>query len=509
MATSLSNRSTVAAIVKETTEGTPVSPSSASDDYIALQDGFSMSPSFNTLENNELTGSIASAKPILGLEEPSASLDHYLKHSGTEGTEPNFGLLFEAFFGLVETNATEYNTVGGSTAGDSTTRATVVVDAGEGATFSRGEGMLIKDGTNGYNIRCVQSVSTDTLSTNFNLANAPALGVDLGKAIFYSPANENHPTFTTWYYRSNSGAIEMMAGSRVTSMTMSATAGELLNMSFDIEGIEYFWDPIEITSSDIYLDFTDDQGTVAAIITADFYKDPHELATALTTAMNALTTETMLVEYSDSTGKFTVSTSTSAVLSLLWNTGTNTANTVGDKIGFTVASDDTGVTTYTSDSAIDLSAPQTPVYDSTDPNASKNHEIMIGDFDDYVCLDVETITATGTDTKADLLSICAASGKSGSLITERAFTVDFTLRLTQYEADFFKRFRNNDNTQFQYTFGEKSAGNWDAGKAGCLYIPTATISSYEVVDEESILKLNMTLTSYVSGGLGEVYLNFL
>ena len=125
----LQNRKTVMAIVKEVTENTPVQPSSATDDYIALQDGFSMEPAFTELTNEELTGSIGQAKSILGFEEPSASISHYMKHSGVEGQEPNFGLLIEALLGGVEVEATEYDTVGGSTAGTSTARATIVYNS--------------------------------------------------------------------------------------------------------------------------------------------------------------------------------------------------------------------------------------------------------------------------------------------------------------------------------------------------------------------------------------------
>ena len=97
----LQTRNSALAVMKEVTEGTPVAPS-ASSDYVALQDDFSMSPSFNVLANAELKASIGTAKPILGSENPTASFSHYLRSSGVEGQAPNFGTMLEAAYGGVK-----------------------------------------------------------------------------------------------------------------------------------------------------------------------------------------------------------------------------------------------------------------------------------------------------------------------------------------------------------------------------------------------------------------------
>jgi len=507
--TALNNRSSVCAIVEEVTEGTPVSPTSATDDYIALQDGFSITPAFEELTNDRLINSLAQAKSILGLESPTSTISHYWVASGTAGTESNHGLFIESFLGGKTVNGTEYDTVGGSTAGDASTRATIVVDAGEGAQFrDLGHGLLIKDGVNGFRVRNTQSISTDTLSLNFNLPAAPASGVNLGQAVLFYPTTEGHPTFTTWVYRSNGGAVEMMSGSRVSTMTMTADAGQLINCEYALAGIEYYFNPIEITSSDIYLDFTSDNGTFAAQVTAQMYKDPVDLANALATAMESVdSAESYEVTYSSSTGKYTIASSTSALLSLLWNTGTNTANTIGDKLGFDIAADDTGATSYEADNVIDITAPQTPSYDSTDPNVGKANEVTFGDFDDYVCFNASNVTMNGTNTVSNLLSLCATSGREGTLITARATTFDVTARLTQYDADKFFKFRTNANVQFMYNNGEKSGGNWTAGTVKNIYAPFTTITSYEVVDTDGVLELQMTLSTYTPNGEEELFVN--
>lgn len=491
------------AIVTEVTEGTPVSPTAATQ-YIALQDGYSMAPSFDVLENAELTGSIGKAKPVLGLENPTVELNHYIRHSGVEGQEPNFGKLIEGVLGDKSVNATEYDTVSGSTAGTSSVAAVVKVDAGEGVNFERGEALLIKDATNGYKIRNVLSVATDDLTLNFNLGNAPAAAVNLGKAVLYKPGS-SYPTFSVWDYRGNGAATQLMAGSRVLSMGIEANAGEFVNGSFSLEGLSYNFNPIEITSSSRYIDFNDGGVNVATVATG-FY-DPISLAAALQTAMDAASADTITVTYSDSTGKFTIATS-GATLSLLWNTGANTANTIGAKIGFNTAADDTAALTYTSDNAQTLSSPQTPGFDVADPLVAKAGEVMLGDFADTTGFCPSTVSVEVSGEKTDVLCVAASSGKKESVITGREVTVSLSADITQYDVDKFYRFKNNQTTAFMYNFGEKVGGNWVAGKCGNIYIPTCTITEFEVADDGGLVTLSMTLTAFVESAKGEFYINF-
>lgn len=492
----------------ESTEGTPIVPT-ASTDFTALQEDADMSPAFETLENAELKSSLGPAKSIQGVENPTFSFSHYLRHSGTEAQAADFNELLKGAFGNETVNATEYDTVVGST-------TTVInVDTGEGVNYERGQGLLIKDGTNGYSIRNVDSVSGDTLPISFALSTAPGTGVNLGKAVLYSPADSNHQSLSIWHYLGNGGATQMMAGAKVTEFSYTADAGQLVNASYSLEGLQYFFNPIEITSSDIYIDFTDDAGTFAATITAKVYKDPYQLAEAIQNAMNDASTETYTVTYdgedpdSADAGKYTIATSTSSLLSLLWSTGANTANTVGDKIGFSVAADDTGALTYTSDSAISFSAPATPAFDTADPIVAKNNEVLLGNQDDNFCFKANSITATLSNTRSVIEDICAETGRSGSIFNERTVTVSVSALLEKYEADKFRKFRENESTKFCHNFGQKdSSGNWQAGKCVNFYVPTAVITSFDLGDNDGLVSLEMELTAFVDdSGNGEVYLN--
>ena len=496
----IQTRSSALAVKEETTEGTPKLPSAATD-YLALTSAFSMTPAFETLSNDELKASIGASKPILGLESPAASYDAYVRHSGVEGTAPNYGkTLLKAAFGSETVAGTEYDVV-------SATTSAITVDSGEGANFARGQALLIKDPTNGYRIRAIDSVAGDVLSLGFQVPTAPGASVNLGKSISYAPANTGHPTLTVAHYLGNGGAVQLMSGARVTDMSVSIDAGQLISASYSLEGIEYYFNPIEITSSNNRIDFNDGGGEEQASITAKVYKDPKELADAIATAMNGLTTDTITVTYSNSTGKFTIA-SDGSTLSLLFATGTNTANTIATKIGFAVA-DQTAALTYTSANALTLSSPQTPSYDSASPLAAKNNEVMIGSASDYACFGASSLSFSLSTPKTDILSLCAVSGKSGSIINERAVSVEVSALLNQYDASKFSSFRENEEIKFQYSFGEKSGGNWVEGKSGMIYMPTATISSFEVVDQDGLVALNMTLTGFVnSSGQGEAYLAF-
>lgn len=499
------NRASVLAVVKEVTAGTPVAPTLGTQ-YIALQEGFEFSPGFDQLENAEIKASIGVAKTIQGLERPTASFDHYLRHSGVEGQAPNFGPLIEAVLGTVTSNAVERLTAAGST-------VSVVNLAAGGGDFARGKAVLIKDGTNGYSIRPVDSVLVNALTLGFDLSAAPAAGIGAGKCVNYAPANSGHPTLSLWLYRGNGGAIEMESGCRAESMSIAVAAGELINASFAFQGTKYHYDVINITATDIYLDFTDDDGTFAAQVQADFYRDPHDLAQTIQDAMNATaSTETYTVVYQDSDGKFKI-TSTSTLLSLLWNTGANTANSIGDKIGFSLASDDTlagGAVGYTSDTAISLVNAITPAYDSADPQAAKSNEVFIGDSTDIACFCASTLDITVTNEIQDVECICAVSGIKDKIFNSRTVEAAIVGILEAYDADKFHKFANNTDVKFLFNFGSKSGGNWVAGKCCSIYMPSATVSAHQLGDNNGLVTMEITVRAYVDNtGAGEFYINFL
>jgi len=498
-------RNSVLAIMEEVDEGTPVKPTVPTD-FVALQDGADMAANIEPLENAELKASLGKSKAILGLESPTFTMSHYLRHSGVEGQAPDYNLFLKAAFGNEVIEAAEFNTIVGSTV------SAVNVDAGEGPEYERGQALLVKDPVNGYSIRPIKSVAGDVLTPGFNLPVAPGIGVDLGKSVTYTPANADHITLSIWHYLSNAGAIELMAGSRVTELGIEFAAGQLINMSMSCEGIQYYWNPIVIDATNKFMDFDDGGGEENVFVAEKTYKDPTDLAAALQTAMDGATADNITVVYDSDTGKF-VTTSDGGTFELLWKTGVkgsdNTDTHIGTLLGFDDAADDTGALTYTSDTAQDWSAPATPSTDDSDPLAAKNNSALIGDADDNTCFEASTVSVAMGTPKTDINSVCAETGKSGSVITERTNTVTITALLERHESERFRKFRQNEETSFMYAFGPKVGGNWVAGKSGCLYLPTCTITSYDAVDQDGLLAVTIILTAFVNAdNEGEVYLSF-
>lgn len=503
-------KSTVVAIVAESTAGTPVDPSGATD-FLTIQPDFKMTPSFNVLSNAEIRASIGETKPIQGLEVPQGSMSHYLKHSGVEGQSPEYDLLLKSAFGNQTTNATERTLTSSSTISD------IKLGAG-GSDFQRGFAVLLKDSVNGYQIRPILSVSTNDLTPAFNLVGAPASGVKAGKCVNFSPANTGHPSLTIHAYDGNGQDYQAMAGAKVSKFSFTATAGDLINANFTFTGTTYYFDPITITASTKFIDFYDGSTDFHASVTPGKYRDPHDLADALQTAMNgAGVTDAYTVVYQDAdfnnggthSGMYKL-TSNGSTFTIKWNTGTNTANSIAAKLGFSTAADSSSALFYYSTTALSWAAGFTPTLDAADPLAAKNNEVMLGDAVDYTCFCAQSIQFSLDDTVTDIKCICAASGIDSKLTTGRKVTVQLSALLNKNDAQKFKRYRTNATLQFAYNFGTKSGGNWVAGTCGCLFMPTAVISSMEITDLDTLVGLNLTLTAYVdSSGNGEVYLNFL
>lgn len=498
-------RKTRMAVVEEVSG--PKAPTAGSD-YLAVQDGLSLTPGFESLESAELKAGIGASKTIVGLEQPEGSISHYVYHSGTKGIEPEMHLLIKGAFGDAIIAAAEY-TVVSATAGNATTPATITVGAGLGVNFQRGQAVVVKL-TDGWVIRNIDLVTGDVLDLSFNLSGVVGVaGTGLGKALLYKPhAQDTLPDLSVWDYRGNGACVQLMSGAKVSEMSMTAEAGQLVNASFSFAGKEFFFNPIEITATSNAIDFTDDGGAVSATLASPkFFKDPHDaaaaLALAMTTASAGSGNQTVSVAYSDTDGKFTVS-ATGLVFDIDWAT---TVNTLGAKFGFTA--DDSGSTSYVSDSAIGIESPQTPALDGSDPLVAKSNSVLFGDFFDNVCFPAKSISFTIANEVVDVTEICSDSGVAEQLISARGATIELSATLDKYRAIDFKRYRANDKVKFGYSFGPKSGGSFVEGKSGVLYVPKASISAFEVADSDGYVVVNMTLTAFTESGEAEVFFNFL
>jgi len=513
--TAYATKTSVMAVRAEASDSTLLEPN-AGGLFLPIREGFSFQGAFDTVESDELVGSLAGGASFTTKETPAGSMPLYFKHSGTAGTAPSFETLLKSALGTQSDAGAEYDTVNSSSAGTASARAVINVGGGEGASYEVGEALLIKDGANGYNIRNIYSIATDALTLNKNLGSAPSSGIDLGQANFFHPATSGHPTYSAWHYQNktlaNNAFTQAMAGCRTTNTTITIQANGLAEIAFDFEGTKFYYNPIEITSSNKYIDITDDGGTIEVTLTEGWYKTPKALATHITTKATAASVgsgnDTITCTFSSTTGKFTLA-SNGSTFSLLWQSGSNTANSVGATLGFTVSANDTGSTSYVADSAITYGTSQTPAFDDIDPFVCKWQELLIGDYTRTDCRKATNITLTIATPKQDVESLCAESGVSESVTLERTTTFSATLHMTKHEVDEMDDFFNNTLTEVQFNGGVKdSSGNWVAGKCVNFWLPLVNITANVVDQQDGLYVVNVEGRARANSTFEDVYINF-
>ena len=487
-------RTTRMALVEETVEGTLVYPSSGAN-FIPIETGFSMDYERESIENEELSGSLGKKKTVPGLPTAKASFSLYPKGSGVEGQAPSSGVnvLLKALWGAQSTASVEYDTIAGSTV------TAINVGVGEGATFSIGEGLLVKHSAFAWELAVIKGITGDVLTPLFALNNAPATGTNLGKAIHYTTAESGHKTLSVHGYWGNGQAYVAEPGCRPISMVASGDAAGFLNAQFELEGLDQFYDPILIAATDIKLDFTDDDGTTVATIVAGTYRSPKALADTLTAACQAVTTQTMVIEWIESSGKFKIY-STGTLLSLLWNTGANAANTVGDKLGFLVAADDTGtgaVTGYTADTEKDWSAPYTPAFDDNDPIILRNSKLMVGTQLQNECVGASNVSYELTMDKIDKLSLCSVNGKSGVALDTRSINLSCEVLVEEHKVRWYEALQDATGIGFQLNTGPKSGTNFLVGKSMILHAKDCTVTVHNLGEKDGLVNLALELVAFV------------
>lgn len=494
------HRASIQAFTREVTAGIYVTPAAATD-FVATRPGGAIAYEPEALESDEILNDIGASKAFVGKEIVSGSHPAYLRHSGVEGQEPQLGLLYESIMGTKQVATVEYDTVAGSTT------KIIKVDVGEGANFVEGQALLIKDGTNGYSIRNINSISGDDLTLNFDLDTAPGTGVTLGLAVTYIPAAQGHPTISQTKYLGNGFGKEISAGNTVTECAITTNANGFGEVEFSLEGTKYYFNPIIISATNKFLDFTDDAGTRAASVPEGIYKTPIELAEALQAALEDASLETMSVTYDNDAGKFTIA-SGSLVFSLLWNTGANTANTIGEELGFDVSADDTGAVTYTADNELSYAAAFTPSYDSADAIVIKGAELMIGSQAENACICAQEVAVTISKEVEDVDCICEESGIKEKIPVGRSAEMVVTATMKKHDVSLLDALLKNSGISAMLNAGPKTGGNWLAGRCFNVYMQTCTVGKYSTTGD-SFIQVEITLKGYVSSSTKDIFLNFL
>jgi hypothetical protein len=488
-------RATIFAVKEETTAGEYLKPDSGTQ-FVPLRPGNTLNFTAEQLDSDELLNDIGSAKSFVGKESSEGSHSAYLRHSGVEGQEPQLGVMFESIMGSKVVNGVSYTSQVGSDQ--------EIVVVADGTLFYPGQALLIKNGA-GYQIRNIKEIDGNDLYLNFFASNS-ADGLNLGRAITYVPAPQGHPTFSATKYIGNGHAVEATAGNTVTELSVTADANGFGEVEFSYQGTRYFFNPIEITSSNKFLDFTDDYGTWAVSVAEKTYKTPIDLADSLKAAMDAASpNEDHFVVYSNSTGKFTISSS--IFLSLHWNTGTNAANSIGETLGFSVVADDTGSLTYTSDDAQTYDSAIAPAYDSADAIIIKGAELFIGTELDNICVCAQSVSLTVSKEVQDVDCICEETGVKEKIATSRSVEMSVTAVLNKYDASLLDALLKNSGIAAMLNAGPKVGGNWAPGKCFNAYVQNCTVASYTTTGD-SFVQAEITLKGFVTADSKDLYINF-
>jgi hypothetical protein len=490
-------RATVFAVKEEATEGV-YAPPSAGSDFIPLRPGNTLNFEPELLESDELLNDIGASKSSIGKEAVSGSHSAYLKHSGVEGQAPEASIFYESLFGSKVVNALGTTSTSGSTVS--------LLEINDLGTYVQGQAVLIKDAANGYSIRNVSEVTGGgDLVLNFNLPSVPTIGTELGLSVLYSPVAQGHPSFSTSKYLGNGHAIEVAAGNQSSEMSITADANGFGEVEFSYSGTKYYFNPVTITSSNKWIDITDDNGTIAVSIPEKIYKSAIELSSALEAAINAASLDSFTVVYSNVTGKFTITGS--LFLSLLWSSGVHAASSIGQTIGFDISADDTGSLTYTSDNAQLLTAAYTPSYDSAENIIIKGAQLFIGGQSDNICICAQSVSITVSKELEDEDCICEDTGVSSKIPTSRSVEMGVTATLNKYDAALLDALIQNKSVSAMFNAGPKAGGNFIPGKCFNFYMQTATVSAYTTTGD-SFIQAEFTLKGYVTTSTKDGYLNF-
>jgi hypothetical protein len=490
-------RASLLAIKKEATKGQLVEIDNGTQ-FIPLRPGFTLERSVDELANEELRSGIGEVRSVQGKETVSGEIQAYLKHSGVEGQAPETAILWESALGQKRENPVQYATVAGSTP--------KVVNVADGANHYVGQALMFKDAVNGFSIRNVDSIDTNALTLNFPLPTAPAAAVNLGRAVTFIPLPDGFPSFSAWHYVGNGHAKVVNSGNEALDVTVELSANEFAGASFSFEGQNYRLNPIIVGPSNKFIDFEDDQGVSVVQIAERVYNNPAELADALQTAFAGATTETVTVNYGNETGKFTISTSTSALLELLWDSGANSANSIGATLGFDVSADSDGATSYESDNAQDLAASITPIYDSSDPLVAKDVEFYIGDDENMMCRCATSATISISKASEDVDCICEETGTKGKIATQRTVEVTAEIILDKHDVSLFKALKDSSQLKLMLNIGEKLGGNYNPGTCFNFFLPNAGVTAFSTAGDNFVVA-NVTVKGFVDGN-DQCYVNF-
>lgn len=219
----------------ETTEGVDASPVAGTDAVLVENPQISFNP--NTVQTNEVTGSLDGRGPITGGMTVQLTFDVLLKGSGAASTAPEWGKLLKAC-GWAETiTSTAVPVAAEAATAGTTTSLTLGAGASGTAQTYRGMPLLLTGNPAAGATSFVADYTAGkvaTLTDQFGTALSTGTSYQVPVNVLYKPASTGIPSLTFYFYQD--GVLYKVAGCRGNA-TAKLQSGNIGRISFTFTGM--------------------------------------------------------------------------------------------------------------------------------------------------------------------------------------------------------------------------------------------------------------------------------
>lgn len=221
---------TKVAVMKETTEGEYVAPSSGSDFVQAMADGLEMSPSRELLERNVLGTGLGKINPRLGLKSVTGSIPVYMRAGSTATAATESDYLLESLMGSKRSSASIIS---------GTAHTASVIKVASTTNLKVGDTVVVKAAGAYHKSPIASLVANTSITLLIPCDVAPSDAVVIEAFTTYVPANTGHPALSISKYIEDA-ILEQATGCKVKSMSLdSFTTGQIASMKFTFEGLNF------------------------------------------------------------------------------------------------------------------------------------------------------------------------------------------------------------------------------------------------------------------------------
>jgi hypothetical protein len=224
-------------LTAESTEGTVVTPTSATDALEILEDGYAVNYSRESIETKTIDSNRESGETRIGIPNIEGSVSVYQKANTTAGGKPPAALLYKSLLGG-ERQSTGQITTKSSPANTSTV---LQIEDADSAKLKVGD--IVKVLTAGkHEVRPISAVSTGTgtatITFPFALENVPAASVKIEKCTTYFPS-ETSTSLSLVEYLADSIEAQVGGIKAVSASLKGWETGKIAQWDFKLQGLNY------------------------------------------------------------------------------------------------------------------------------------------------------------------------------------------------------------------------------------------------------------------------------